>query len=203
MSPDPDSVDARGRRAVAITRGFLPIYAVATASLLVPATLRLGGASVPAASLASTATVVVMAVAAPAYLYTMARLGQYRPQGGLAFRLIPALLHGAYVPLSGPAPTPRRSGLGALETDARRIAADLDAAGATEVARTVELALAEAEFTHLALAGRSDPRAERALGRLRDTIARHAHAPRVDVDALRTALEADRAELRAARDPAT
>lgn len=195
MAHDPD-FDAR--RAVAVTRVFLPLYAGATAMLLLPAVLRLGGATVPAASLASTLTLVVMAVSAPAYLAWLARLGQYRAQGGLQFRLGPALLRGEHVPLHGPAASPMPTG---WEADARRIADDLRTAGAADVADAMTDTLAEADRTRRAPRTPGDTRADRAIARLRDTVARHADAANVELPALHATLETHAAELRAARLP--
>lgn len=172
----PDSPESR-RLAVRSLRIFLPIYTVATATLALPFVLRVRGISSPAASLLGTASLVIMAITAPAFLFWMARLGQYHSRGGLRFRLLPALLHGSWESVSeGPEPGPApRSPLGALVVEGRAAANDLEAAGLLALAGTLMVVLREAEILRLAADRQADsPDAqgvsEPLLGRVHDLV---------------------------------
>ncbi len=208
----PDREQESRQRAVRGLRIFMPLYMLGVAPLACAPLTRIAGVEVPGLPIAATLCMISMAIAAPTFLAWLGRLGQYNTRTGLAFRLLPALLRGEYSALGQASAPQARSALGSTGEDARRAAADLDAAGLDGVAQTLRAVLSEAEIVHLGLdrlAARPDlteagaeliVQARGAQARVRDMVAGlHGPGP-VNPDSLRADMEGLLLDLRRVSD---
>lgn len=198
---------ASAARAVRAVRVFLPVYLAGVCTLLLPALARMSDLDLPLLSPLATASLVAMAVGAPAFLAWLGRQGHYEARKGLRFQLGAALFRNEYVPVDGRLdPARATSPLGSLARDASAAASDLEAAGLDPLARTLRAAISEGEVALLSAqrVRPTDPRlaaeADPLLARLRDHVTRLCSPSPGDPAAVQADLEALLVALREAND---